>query len=384
MLLEPATPAESGKANALGATPANTALGVPCSVATLPATAQMTGQGGWVHPLLLETWTRCNRPRVSRGLPSRCLQQQSAPFKSDYADSRPLSRAVSSLAELLANLQGQVSSLGQQMGPAAMNRQSEHYVAPVSQSSKPNGTFAPSAWPPAPASGGPGLGPYIGTPENRVSGREPGAPHTPTNSRKQRTRRPFCGPTSPEYSLNVAQSRMRQGSFSDELTGGRLTLATIDDNVNDEDFDNAAGDDDVEATSRVMDQLTRFQTLLAQRDVLRLMFVYQEVNGDFYPIVNMDSIREHVEALYGWLPTRSPLDGAEEPNDCPVDQESLLILNLALAIALCAGEVSNGPSIAKTIYSNCRDVINVKLASPAESIKPVVIALLVVRTLDAF
>ena len=178
------------------------------------------------------------------------------------------------------------------------------------------------------------------------------------------------------------------------LHPGRPGLASINDN-NSEDADSLYSPNEEEegdsasvpASSRELGKLTGFTRLITREDAVRLAHVYQDVFGDFHPILDVETLVRHIEA---WYDTHSkggqqpgsfqpkPEDVAGDNNTkLPTDESCVVIINLVLAIALCA-EPTSDVDVPKAIYSYCQDTINRKLASHTPGIKHAVIAHLVV------
>lgn len=180
-------------------------------------------------------------------------------------------------------------------------------------------------------------------------------------------RRRFCGPTSPDYSLNMAQMHMQQGDSSHRFT--RPRLPSMDDTQSD-DGDSSDGLDDGDEPSsarisgRALEKLTGFRRLLSKQESVRLVYTYQAVFGDFHPIVDMEAMVRQIDAWY-------------EPNKPAADESLLLITNLVLAIALCA-EPTSEVDVAKAIYTYCRESIGKKIVCPAPNVTNATILLLVV------
>lgn len=217
--------------------------------------------------------------------------------------------------------------------------------------------------------------------------RKPDSPRQRLGARSAHRKR-FCGPTSPDYSLNVAQIRLYQGDFGDRSDGRRLRLPSIDDNQSDD--DESLDGDEIETTSgivsgRSLEKLTGFRRLLSKSDAIRLIQTYREVFHSFHPILDISSISQQVEAWYdypcrdsGSLPNRSGQSNPSDSNPAPSMEEfTLLSINLVLAIALCV-EPSSNVDVSKAIYAYCREAIHRTTICPAPDIGNAVIALLVV------
>lgn len=121
------------------------------------------------------------------------------------------------------------------------------------------------------------------------------------------------------------------------------------------------------------------------QEAARLLFVYQEVVGEYHPMVNLDDLMCKTRVWYtGEASAHSdPRDYSPGRPVSDSDENDLLILNLTLAIALRAeSTLSSGNSyIEGILQSSFQDIVNAKVVSPASSIKDVKIILLAVRNL---
>ncbi|KAF7520285.1 hypothetical protein G7054_g12823 [Neopestalotiopsis clavispora] len=201
----------------------------------------------------------------------------------------------------------------------------------------------------------------------------------PVNTPRRKSRR-FYGPTSPEYSLNVAQSRMRSASTLTEMQDV-LDPARIDDSESEADESSSRSQvGQTMVPEKTLEKLLRFREMFSHRGAIQLLDLYQEINNDFYPIVNMETARLHLDIIYDWpkfhvlnLPNR---ENRLRPRPFD-DEDSLLILNLIITIAQCVVASRNEITAQKNLYSVYKSVVDAKLVSAALGIKRVVIALLV-------
>jgi hypothetical protein len=193
---------------------------------------------------------------------------------------------------------------------------------------------------------------------------------------KNVTRR-FCGPTSPDYSLNAAEIKLRQAQAP---PGGTSLIEennpSLDDDHSDEDQHNlvqgghGSGAQSRATSARLRQCLVQLPRLLARNETLRLLNVYQEVIGHLHPILNFQGLIEQAEASY--MPhRRSPSD------PLTIQDDTILILFLALAIALAA-ETGSQSYVGMTLYKSVEHLIKLKLASEVSSLDHVLIALLAV------
>lgn len=207
-------------------------------------------------------------------------------------------------------------------------------------------------------------------------------------ARKSVHRKRFCGPTSPDYSLNVAQIQLHQGGLGGRLNEGDLGLPSINDNQSDD--EESLSDDDNKtasglASGRALEKLTGFRRLLSKDDASRLVQTYREVFDNFHPILDVSTVGRQVEAWYdeasghhaqthGRFMHGATSGAAPSP---ATNEHTLLIINLVLAIALCA-EPSSDVDIGKAIYAYCKEAIHRSMICPAPDLNNAVIALLVV------
>jgi hypothetical protein len=199
-------------------------------------------------------------------------------------------------------------------------------------------------------------------------------------SRSNRTEQRFYGPSSAEYTLNVARMKLHR-NHGCQTTTELFSRASIDVNqTNEEDYSAASGDQQGTIGHENENKLLRFRTIVNKQNALYLLRVYREVVDDFHPIVNIDVLEKWVELCYsrsGVIASGAiSIEGSPAPSD-----NDLLILNLALIIAICAESTPTGPEMVAAIYSKCQDLIYTKLMSPAPKPQYVRIALLVVGML---
>ncbi|UNI18395.1 hypothetical protein JDV02_004666 [Purpureocillium takamizusanense] len=191
----------------------------------------------------------------------------------------------------------------------------------------------------------------------------------------------FYGPTSPDYALNVAQLKVRQNSCSDApLQQQQLQLASIDqEDTSDDEDTQGAQDARFVVAPRALDRrdparLLVFRSVMGLHEVMRLLYVYQEVVGDLHPIIDLDELITQTQSWYAdadpgvWKATPDRPGAASD--------ERLLILNLALAIALRADSKPLSCDTESLLRESFQDAVNAKLASPAYNIKHVTIVLL--------
>lgn len=187
----------------------------------------------------------------------------------------------------------------------------------------------------------------------------------------------FYGPTSPDYSLIAAERRVQQSVASND-SPREQSAPCFDDGKSDNEED-WAEDVDSPALSRPPTRqhpqpaLLQFLGLFTRREAIRLLKVYHEAIGNLHPICDIARLLEQIEWLY------NQSTGAQDDSETMVDEDELLILNLALSIALCAEPASKSLP-ANILYNGYRDIVNATLLAPATSLRHVTIAILEVCT----
>lgn len=202
-------------------------------------------------------------------------------------------------------------------------------------------------------------------------------PATSAGSPSKNGTRRFCGPTSPDYSLNVAEIKLRQvqGSSAGAAIAEDTNPSLEDDEEDDDERPTAqeGQGSNVQGwltTNRLRQCIMQLPRLLAKHETLRLLNVYQEVMGQLHPIVDLKRLIDLAEACYNQNPKIAP--------DWSILQENtVLILFLALIIGLTAETVSQS-YVAKTLYKSIEHLVKLKLASEVSSVDQVLVALLAV------
>lgn len=281
-----------------------------------------------------------------------------------------LSRRLDSLGELVASMQGQLNAL-----VAHMKMSGEMFSSDTTRRPRDVGVQRglPSSEPPA----------MIGFSNNSTL-----SPTTDSGSNSRPSRRAmnvFCGPTSPEYSLNAAQRKMQYEAMSGVKPG-----QTIAPSIDDEQFDDEQDQQCSQASESPMyiqrpseqtyqAALLRFRNMIPISEAVRLLRVYHNVIGELHPICDIEHLIKQTETYY--KRSNSETSILASPN-IPIDEDDLLMVNLAITIALSA-ESGTSLDAGKTIYDNCSEIIKSKLASPAADTKHVAIVLLVVSIATA-
>lgn len=212
--------------------------------------------------------------------------------------------------------------------------------------------------------------------------------HIPNNaspsagSPSKNVTRKFFGPTSPDFSLNAAEIKLRQahgarGALSPE---DETNPSLEDEHSEDEQCGHGA---DMPGTNshttltnhrlrQCVSQLPRF---LAKHDTLRLIDVFQDVVGNLHPVLKSKRIIEEAEACYAARNSRS----IAEPKE--IEENATLLLFLTLAIALTAESVSQS-IVGQTLYRSIEPLVKMKLTTEVCSPDDVLVALLVVCAAD--
>ncbi|KFA51857.1 hypothetical protein S40293_04084 [Stachybotrys chartarum IBT 40293] len=258
------------------------------------------------------------------------------------------------LLELVSNLQSQLDGLASRVGPrrgsetTTSQAQSGSELRSGSRTSR--STFQ----------------------SQQVPSRSTSASISASRSTGQR----FCGPTSPEYSLNVAQMKLRQGNTT-ATSPRRTEMASIEDEaLSDDEAEQGVSEGHISVGANVALPMRRthpqhlFQifSIVDISQAARLLQVYQDVIGELHPFVDIKDLAGRLPVWYARCDRDAgvgieSLDGA--------DEGQLVLTNLALAIALRAETTSFGPHETRIVQSNVESIISAKLMSPASSIKDV-------------
>ncbi|KAH8664739.1 hypothetical protein BX600DRAFT_464928, partial [Xylariales sp. PMI_506] len=300
-------------------------------------------------------------------------RRQSTPVRaSSPSQTQPLSWAdeyatINSLTELVTGFQGQIQSL------AAQVRQNVNAKSSVN--------------PPTPATTQARLGPNENS-ESRpeIACKNPfiatqGRTVTTTEKRSSSvTHNTFYGPTCPDYSLNMAQLRLRQGGFS-SISHESPNLASTGFGFLEDEEGTIGGVIGLTGRTRLApsnhaakQRLLHFRNLFSLQEAVRLLFAFQEVVGEYHPIIIIDQLVQQVENCYS-ITNAYIYAGRDLP-----DEDSLLIINIILSIALCAESNYPGSETsdqAKFLYLGCREMISEKITWSTPSVKQVIIIVLV-------
>lgn len=193
----------------------------------------------------------------------------------------------------------------------------------------------------------------------------------------------WYGPTSPDYSLHVAQVRVR--FIDSEGSGQRYQCspqslmeegkgATSDETSDDD----ARRGPNIQGSSTVRNSepLRRCLQLMTEHEALRLLHTYQRIFGDLHPLLDMSRLVRLVQSMYD-QPVTARIRNSN--HTVPVEETDLMMINLVLSIALSAG-ASPSARLGKQIYSACQAAIIGRVLTSAPSLTNVVLALCVVST----
>lgn len=218
-------------------------------------------------------------------------------------------------------------------------------------------------------------------------------PHCSSEQTSVTTTQCFYGPTSPDFSLNFAQIRVRQtSSSSDAVYYQQLQLACMGiepalvDAMSDE---GEVGDPLTPALvggRGNLRSLMGFRSLINYKEALRLLALYQDIVGDFHPFVNLDTLVAKTRAWYLGSTETAGL-GQDFCSGGLTElalEGDLLTYNLVLAIALHADAESRNSDIEAIIWKNCREAVNSRLISQTTGMQHVIIVLLKVSGLPAY
>lgn len=204
---------------------------------------------------------------------------------------------------------------------------------------------------------------------------------------KHATRR-FHGPTSPDYSLNAAEIKLRRAQSPPGGTAlQHENNPSLEDEQTDEDEYRLVPEDDgfgIQSrltTTRLRQHLLQLQRLLPKDEMIRLSNVYQGVIGHLHPVLDIKGLIERAKACY--MQAGTDHDPTRAFDASSTQENTILILFLVLAIALCAETVSQS-YVGKTLYKSVQYLIKVKLASEVSCSDHVVIAFLTVCHLILF
>ncbi|KAF5575477.1 hypothetical protein FPCIR_13144 [Fusarium pseudocircinatum] len=300
-----------------------------------------------VYTLPTNDWRDANPAQLQDDQMRRQLEPQLSQ-EQQYNDTTQ----TASLGSLLANLQQQVESLAAQVRQNNTEKNMPPqplYTASSQTLVDPDLQMSQSLITP----------PVVGTKEAR------------RNSK-------FYGPTSPDYSFNLAQSKLLNRSAS--KAENPLPVSIEENQSDDEDveidqFGNLNRPTQLQMSSLPRQQrLLLFRNILSPREVNSLLIVFQETICEYHPIVDAPSLVKTVEYWYS---------KQTSSNNCilsAADEEDLIVANLAIAVALCVESTLPGSEslrIAETLYLSCKDLINAKIVSPMPTIKHIVTILLV-------
>ncbi|KAL0933815.1 uncharacterized protein CTRU02_210614 [Colletotrichum truncatum] len=172
--------------------------------------------------------------------------------------------------------------------------------------------------------------------------------HAPESNRLSQT---FCGPTSPNYSMNLVQIKLRELGYLTTLHR-RPMLPSLEE-------DDATSPTSHWQTARHCDRhhLLQFRSWLTIQDAKAVLSTYQETVGVLHPFVDSGLIEKQLDAWYSYNPNQ-PAGGHDQPED-----DDLLILVLVLAIAAQAQVDTVHAKMASVMHSSFQHAANATTTS---------------------
>lgn len=180
----------------------------------------------------------------------------------------------------------------------------------------------------------------------------------------------FCGPTSPNFSLNMAQIKLTDKEASS--SGKRPRLPTMDEDMSDREVgsisDSSSHHTQVNPSAISSDRtLAHLNTFATLDQALRLLETYQEIIGHFHPILDFARLKQHAEKCFSRTTS----------GDIALDEDDFITLHLALSMALVA-EGKSSIRLERSRLGCVFDMANARITSPAAVVTQVTVALLVV------
>lgn len=151
---------------------------------------------------------------------------------------------------------------------------------------------------------------------------DPSLHFRPPKSTAQQSR--FQGPTSPAFSLGVAQHSLKH-----------MGISSIEEAIDQGILSQSGLQNDSPATTRVLHSSKDPIWGVTKDEALRLCRVFEDENGLMYPILDIDQIMRHASLLFSFMDAAqkafmlSALPGADSMQDEDTD-----VLKLVLAIAM--------------------------------------------------
>lgn len=198
-------------------------------------------------------------------------------------------------------------------------------------------------------------------------------PPSPTGSR-------FCGPTSPEFSMNLAQMKLSRPSHSTSLSRRPSFSALADSTTSGE--DSVAGDvsstavnaprQNTPTTDR--ERLLFYRSMVSLPETMRLLQVYREAMGDLHPIIDLNAT-VRLAIVLGNSTSQSSVGLAEGH----ITESNLLVLNLCLMLALRAETNAPTSQMEEELHSTLGSIMNARVVASPQSLDDVAIILLMVN-----
>lgn len=186
-------------------------------------------------------------------------------------------------------------------------------------------------------------------------------------SASERQQSGFCGPTSPEYSMNVVRMTLRRRGILEAPPLYQPSLPSFD---SDHTTLPETSTSQPPCRAEAQRQLRHFRSRLTLADAKKAISVYGELVGALHDFVDIDKMQDQLATWY----CRSPAEGPDSQSDFV----ALIIFNLMLAIAARAGTNALYAASASTMQTVLRCAVDASVASCTPTIKQVTIALLLV------
>ncbi|KAH8742295.1 hypothetical protein F5883DRAFT_569778 [Diaporthe sp. PMI_573] len=179
-----------------------------------------------------------------------------------------------------------------------------------------------------------------------------------------RTNQAFYGPTSPDYSMNLVQMKLRERSTLTPLHR-RPMLPSFDE-------ESITSSTSHWQPTRHIDrhQLLQFRAWLTLQDAKDALSTYHEVVGALHPFVDSEHMKKQLDVWYSYDSSHFA-GGHNQPDD-----DDLIILVLMLAIAAQAQVDTIQAKLAVVMHSSVQHAANATTTSGTASMKQAIIGLL--------
>jgi hypothetical protein len=179
---------------------------------------------------------------------------------------------------------------------------------------------------------------------------------------------PFSGPTSSNFSFDIAKNLLKRVQGSEE--------STVQDNEPDESTamdEELAIKDNIALKTGFRESLELLQGI-GEEEAVRLAQVYEDILGALHPIIDFKVLHSHIQDIF------STLEGGTDTNlVSSVGEANLNILVLILAIALLSEGEANRLLSAK-LFSSVRYALDYRIHANNIDISGQILMLLAVRS----